>query len=619
MDRFDDMRARVSINEENTGGSGGSGGSGSEGGITGGTSVVVQASDNFSVGDTFAGVKRTGGSPQIVSVALGIQPKIISANGKVAMTTEPKTSMTSIDIYIYKDGAWNIVNVELPDMSNIGQSTYGTINEDGSKIVWSFLNFLLVIDVNVESLSASTVRIELDELNTSIIPDYSGKKVLNCIKFDRLTLIGDYVIGGCTISYQYSETQVKNFHAGFFAKVGASLTNEYFWGTGAVYASYYNSSSHSGLLTKDDGNKYFFYTCGTGGMRRFELSLGKVVKINETTPALLCITQNGKYGTSGKTIYKINQETGTSSTLSTITSSASSFYAIDENIKYFIMSNSTVYMIGDLTCTNPISLNKNRPIDGSWVDLDNGLYFHSYSNYQRTMALTNEEGEYIITHTSLVPSGGDIYGVTTEAMSMGDVKKAVKLFGRTSGENATPTFIEYIQCSGTQYINTGFKANQNTKVEMEVMFANTNTTETLWCSRSGYTSNTYSCFKVSNIFRNGYNTSQTDMALTITTNQKYKVCQDKNEFYIDGVLQHTDTEATFSSPYNMLLFVSHNGGETASLSNYGKYKMYSCKIYDDGVLVRDFRPAIYLNEYCLFDKVEEKLYYNAGSGTFTGA
>ena len=48
-----------------------------------------------------------------------------------------------------------------------------------------------------------------------------------------------------------------------------------------------------------------------------------------------------------------------------------------------------------------------------------------------------------------------------------------------------------------------------------------------------------------------------------------------------------------------------------------KIKLYSCKIWNDNILVRDFIPV--LNKAgvpCLYDKVEEKFYYNQGEGEF---
>lgn len=48
--------------------------------------------------------------------------------------------------------------------------------------------------------------------------------------------------------------------------------------------------------------------------------------------------------------------------------------------------------------------------------------------------------------------------------------------------------------------------------------------------------------------------------------------------------------------------------------------LYSCKIYDNGTLARDYIPCVSPDgEYGLYDMVEEKFYSNQGTGQFTGA
>ncbi|MDY6152100.1 MAG: hypothetical protein SPI06_01690 [Terrisporobacter sp.] len=48
-------------------------------------------------------------------------------------------------------------------------------------------------------------------------------------------------------------------------------------------------------------------------------------------------------------------------------------------------------------------------------------------------------------------------------------------------------------------------------------------------------------------------------------------------------------------------------------------RWYKVKIYDNGILVRDFIPIkTTTNIYGLWDKVNKVFYKNAGTGTFTG-
>lgn len=53
---------------------------------------------------------------------------------------------------------------------------------------------------------------------------------------------------------------------------------------------------------------------------------------------------------------------------------------------------------------------------------------------------------------------------------------------------------------------------------------------------------------------------------------------------------------------------------------YLKSILYSCKIYDNGTLIRDFIPVKRISDSkCgLWDKVTKVFYPNSGTGTFTG-
>ena len=46
-------------------------------------------------------------------------------------------------------------------------------------------------------------------------------------------------------------------------------------------------------------------------------------------------------------------------------------------------------------------------------------------------------------------------------------------------------------------------------------------------------------------------------------------------------------------------------------------KLYYCQIYENDVIVRDFVPALDSNNVaCLYDRVSQTFFYNAGTGTF---
>lgn len=66
--------------------------------------------------------------------------------------------------------------------------------------------------------------------------------------------------------------------------------------------------------------------------------------------------------------------------------------------------------------------------------------------------------------------------------------------------------------------------------------------------------------------------------------------------------------------YNLYLFGCNQRTNTRS-----GIRISSCKIYDKGVLVRDFIPVIRQvdNKVCMYDLVTEQYFFNAGTGTFT--
>ena len=174
------------------------------------------------------------------------------------------------------------------------------------------------------------------------------------------------------------------------------------------------------------------------------------------------------------------------------------------------------------------------------------------------------------------------------------------------------TELEYIQSSGTQYINTGFKPNQDTKISITVDFPLSGTSW-LYGGRTSAGSNSlgFLCESGSR-YRFDYASSIT--ALTVKPTGKFTIDSDKNKCYINGELAFTAPYKTFASPVNMYIFNNNNNG---SLSGGSSAKLYNCSIYDNGVLIRSFIPCKNASGTVgLYDSVNNQFYKNAGRGTF---
>ena len=177
------------------------------------------------------------------------------------------------------------------------------------------------------------------------------------------------------------------------------------------------------------------------------------------------------------------------------------------------------------------------------------------------------------------------------------------------------TAMNYLQSSGTQYIDTGFKPNQDSKMDIDAQHVSTSGTVSIGGVRTDGANNFFGWIGVSGNLRSYYyNTYQ--VVSTLDTS-RHTYTKDKNQTLIDNALLSTLTYGNFSNTQSILLFACNdkNGADF-----YSSVRMYSCQIYDSGMLVRYFVPC--KNEsgvFGMYDRVNAKFYENAGSGSFTGA
>lgn len=212
---------------------------------------------------------------------------------------------------------------------------------------------------------------------------------------------------------------------------------------------------------------------------------------------------------------------------------------------------------------------------------------------------------------------------TLPATSYGTVKDSnpwkepVQMFVNTGASSTIPSGLvelDYIASTGTQYIDTGIKASKNLKVEADINI----TTASGWVMILGdYTSGSYFSWWRKDTTMYAYYGSNNKTLAEQTGKRKYVANNTNNVWSIDSSnITVSPNSSDFSkNGGNLYLFSVNNGG------NYNKasMKLYSCKIYNNGTLVRDFIPIkTTTNVYGLWDKVNKVFYPNAGTGTFTG-
>ena len=195
-------------------------------------------------------------------------------------------------------------------------------------------------------------------------------------------------------------------------------------------------------------------------------------------------------------------------------------------------------------------------------------------------------------------------------------------FGYTFIRYDAYTPIEYLESTGTQYIDTGYIPNQDTEVKLKVMIdAIENKYNNICGSGESYNSKVFELYIWDGIFGSNYGNSNTPSGVLINANDVIEIDKNKNivTFSVNNITKSVINQvySNFVSPYQMRIFGITRPQSVSYLYDTGKMKLYYFQIYDNDVLVRDFIPVLDGNGTpCMYDKVEGKFYYNAGTGQF---
>ena len=179
------------------------------------------------------------------------------------------------------------------------------------------------------------------------------------------------------------------------------------------------------------------------------------------------------------------------------------------------------------------------------------------------------------------------------------------------------TILEYIESTGTQWIDTGYIPSSNTSCYFDFQYLGATNTSQTWCFLGGARSSsihyTFAINRTGGYLRYEYNPTN-NYVETSTVNQRSIVETNKNIITTNGTEQRL-TEKDFQCEYNMYLFELNDKG---TVTNRGaKIKLYACKIYEGDLLMRDFVPVLTDDGAIgLYDTVENKFYGNSGTGSF---
>lgn len=180
------------------------------------------------------------------------------------------------------------------------------------------------------------------------------------------------------------------------------------------------------------------------------------------------------------------------------------------------------------------------------------------------------------------------------------------------------TFLEGIQSTGAQCINTGYKPNQNTRLVLDVTLNNQGASPRgIFGGRDpkGSSGNSFVMWAISkNGFKDDYNTTTTD--IHIVPDGRFLIDKNKNITTINST-SITNTAETFQSNYELVIFSVNNVGGIDT--RFSKGIIHSYQIYENDILLQDCKA------YCntdgtigMLDVLNNIFYESATSTAFTG-
>lgn len=177
------------------------------------------------------------------------------------------------------------------------------------------------------------------------------------------------------------------------------------------------------------------------------------------------------------------------------------------------------------------------------------------------------------------------------------------------------TPLAYIEFTGTQHIDTGVKANQNTIATVEVI--PTSGSGNILGSRSGPSSNNFYMFYNSSatyVDFNAYDSSRLTAGITYGT--KYLFYNSASRRQINSTSTTTAISGSFTTPTNLML--GAKGNDSGVGDEKLKGKVYHCTVSEGNTPKLDLRPAKRDSDGVLgmYDLVSRTFKTNSGSGTF---
>lgn len=184
-----------------------------------------------------------------------------------------------------------------------------------------------------------------------------------------------------------------------------------------------------------------------------------------------------------------------------------------------------------------------------------------------------------------------------------------------SGLPSSYTALEYIQSSGTQYIDTGRKLTQDSDITIDFSIVGEIYRDAgIFGSRQSALKNNLTLFQNKNpiVFSGDFSEYQKHRFSVASSLERTKIQINKAGVWVNDILKKSWSDvADFETPTNGLIFDVGNNNWT---NNKAVMRLYS---YTDGD-AQQLVPCLDANGVpCLYDIIGKTTLYNQGAGSFT--
>ena len=192
-------------------------------------------------------------------------------------------------------------------------------------------------------------------------------------------------------------------------------------------------------------------------------------------------------------------------------------------------------------------------------------------------------------------------------------------------------FVEYVESNGTQYIDTGIVGRCGTNAEMTIQWRSGTDSSFLSSRRDDSDTRFILCSNQGGSFghyymaHGGYERARDTTASVRNPDAVVRIASGiihdgenvKYAMRLNGTkeINVVRPEVAIDTGLNMYLFAQNKNGSAALKSSV---RCYGVKIWQDGKLVRDFRPCMKNGAGCLYDAVARKIFYPLGGSLSAG-